>query len=189
MDEIRRSVGVLQEANCKGIALLHCVSNYPPRWEDVNLLSINTLRREFNLPVGLSDHTPGSCLPVAARMLGASIIEKHITLDRSQEGLDHYFSLEPMEFAQLVDDVRHVEQAMGDGNKTWVVDEEIERYWVRRGIWVKEDIRQGEIITREKLNIVRPSHGIGADHLQDILGKKALQDIHQGEPLLSEAIE
>jgi len=183
LDEVRRAVSVLKKHGCNEIALLHCVSNYPPKWKDANLQAIETLEKEFQVPVGLSDHSPGTCLAIAAVTLGACIIEKHITIDKSLPGLDHHFAMEAEDFARLVENVRHTESALGNGIKNWVADEEIERYWVRRGVWANQGISCGEVLTRDKLKIVRPAHGISADEIDHVVGKIATRDISAEEPI------
>lgn len=188
LGEVEQALAALTESGCRQVAILHCVSNYPPKWEEANLRAIETLRQAFQAPVGFSDHSPGSTLPVAAVALGACIIEKHVTLDRTQDGLDHAFAMEMDDFVRMVEDVRHCEAALGAGQKTWVPGEEIERYWVRRGLWVQQPIQRGEVITRDKLRIVRPSHGLGADMLADVLGRKAVRDLRAGKPLERDAI-
>lgn len=184
--EVENAVSTAREAGCGELALLHCVSNYPPRWEDANLRAIGTLARRFEIPVGLSDHSPGSTLAVAALPLGCRILEKHVTLDRRQEGLDHHFALEMGELAQLVADVRHAEAALGTGAKTWAPAEEIERYWVRRGIWVSENVRAGERLTPDTFTALRPCHGMGADKVDQILGRRAARDLMIGDPVREE---
>lgn len=183
LNEVKRALEALAEGGCEQIALLHCISNYPPKWEDINLRAIGTLQTAFQVPIGFSDHSPGATLPVAAVVLGACIIEKHVTLDRDQNGLDHAFAMELDEFASMVEEIRHVEAAIGNGTKTWVETEEIERYWVRRGLWAKCQIDKGEVITREKLDILRPCHGLPAELLSDVLGRKAAKNIPAGQPL------
>jgi sialic acid synthase SpsE len=183
LEESRRALKAVRDGGGQDVVALHCVSTYPAEWEDANLRAMITLGEELGVPVGLSDHTPGSTLPIAAVTLGACVIEKHVTLDRSNEGLDHHFALEVGEFAKLVDDVRHTEAALGSGRKTWVEDEETERYWVRRGLWCRTPIEEGETITREKLRVVRPNHGAGADCLEEVLGETAVHDLEVGDPL------
>lgn len=183
LEESRRALEAVREGGGRNVVALHCVSTYPAEWEDANLRAMTTLREELGVPVGLSDHTPGSTLPVAAVTLGACVIEKHVTLDRSREGLDHHFALEVDEFARLVEDVRHTEAALGSGDKTWVEEEESERYWVRRGMWCRTPIEEGETITREKLRVVRPNHGAGAESLDKVLGATAARDLEVGDPL------
>jgi len=187
--EVEAALEVARGAGCREIALLHCVSTYPTEWEDANLRALTTIRQEFNVPVGLSDHSPGSLLPVAARTLGACIIEKHVTTDRRQEGLDHHFALEMSELASLVEDIRKIEKAMGSGDKVWAANEQLERYWVRRGIWTSKALESGTVVTREKLKVVRPCQGLGAESLEKIIGKTLVQTVGKNHPLKIEDLE
>jgi len=183
LEETERAVAALEHGGAREYALLHCVSTYPPAWEDANLRAMETLRERFSVPVGLSDHSPGSTLPVAAVTLGAAVIEKHITLERRSEGLDHHFALEPHEFCQLVEDVRHAEAALGSGEKRWAESEEVERYWVRRGLWAAQDLAEGAVLEREDVLAVRPREGLGAERLEHVIGKTLRVPLTRGEPL------
>lgn len=188
LEEVEQAVVQAREAGCTQIILLHCVSNYPPRWEDANLLAITALAERFQVPVGLSDHSPGSVLPVAALALGCCVVEKHVTLDRKQPGLDHHFALEMKELAQLVEDIRHAELALGTGVKQWADAEEIERYWVRRGLWTTGPITAGTVIRRDQLAVLRPSQGLPASALGKAVGATAARDLAAGEPLVADDI-
>jgi len=181
--EVEEAISAATQVGCEQLALLHCVSNYPPKWEDANLLAIRTLADKFRVPVGLSDHTPGSTLPVASLPMGCCVLEKHVTLDREQEGLDHHFALEVPELKALVNDIRHAEKALGSGEKNWADSEEIERYWVRRGLWATRDIQPGEVILREHLQCVRPAQGLSVNVLDLIVGTKAKCLIKAGYPV------
>lgn len=183
LEEVGRAVKEANDAGCKQLVLMHCVSNYPPKWEDANLRAIQTLAETFSVPVGLSDHSPGSALPVTALTFGCCVLEKHVTLDRQQAGLDHHFAMEIPEFAQLVSDVRHVEAALGSGRKQWTGAEEIERYWVRRGLWTTEAIAAGSVIRREQLAVLRPAQGLSASALDRAVGAVARRPLAAGVPL------
>jgi len=183
LGEVADALDAARSAGCREVVLLHCVSNYPPRWEDASLRAIPVLSERFGVPCGLSDHSPGSVLPVAALLLGCCLIEKHVTLDRDQTGLDHHFAMTIPEFAQLVRDVRHAEQALAGEQKHWVEAEEEERYWVRRGLWTSRPIRCGETVRRQDLVVVRPAQGLGASALDDVLGSRAERDLPAGHPL------
>ncbi|WP_020406912.1 N-acetylneuraminate synthase family protein [Hahella ganghwensis] len=181
--DVEAAISAATQAGCEQLVLLHCVSNYPPKWEDANLLAIRTLAERFGVPVGLSDHTPGSTLPVASLSMGCCVLEKHVTLDRRQEGLDHHFALEVPEFKVLVEDIRNAEKALGSGEKSWAASEEIERYWVRRGLWAAKDIRAGEVILRAHLQCVRPAQGLPVNALDSVVGTKAKSFIKAGYPI------
>lgn len=183
LEEARHAAEAVRRGGCNQVAVLHCVSNYPPKWEDANLLAMESLGAELDLPFGLSDHTPGSTLPLAAVARGACMVEKHVTTDRTQEGLDHHFAMTIEEFGKMVEDIRHLEAALGSGDKDWADSEEIERYWLRRGIWAAHTIEAGHKITREDLRLVRPCHGIPANRLSCVLGRITSRPLKRDQPL------
>lgn len=177
MEDIRLAVNTLEKNGCREIALLHCVSQYPAKYEDMNLRCIDTLRSEFGCPVGLSDHTMDNISAVAAVALGACIIEKHFTLDRNTFGPDHSFALEPAELKTLVDSVRATELALGSGNKAVQASEEENHKIGRRSLIAGSDFKKGDIITKDKIKIKRPALGIHPKYLEDISGRKIKKDI------------
>ena len=173
LDEIRDAMTVLKENGCPEISLLHCNTQYPTPYLDVNLRAMLTLQKEFGCEVGYSDHTPGIEVPVAAVAMGAAIIEKHFTLDRNMEGPDHKASLEPEELTAMVRAIRHIEEAMGDGVKR-VTDSERENMAVaRKSIVAAKDIKAGEVFTEENLTTKRPGTGISPMMWNALLGRKA----------------
>jgi N,N'-diacetyllegionaminate synthase len=133
--DIGRALDVLMQSGSKDIIVLHCVSNYPPRWNEMNLRAISTLKEEFGLPIGISDHTPGSAVAIAAVALGAKAVEKHVTFDRSQAGPDHPFAMTIPEYTAMLQELRHIELALGDGVKVPVNTESEKQYRLRRGIY------------------------------------------------------
>jgi len=167
------------------LILLHCVSNYPTGVEDINLKVLGTLKHVFDLPVGLSDHSLGITIPVASVALGACVIEKHFTLDRNLAGVDHVASLEPKELKAMVESIRDVEKAMGDGVKRVSAEEEENKKAVRRSIVALTDIPKGMIITEEMLAIKRPGTGLEPKFLSRVIGRRAKVDIKCGELLTS----
>ncbi|MEW6172102.1 MAG: N-acetylneuraminate synthase [Bacillota bacterium] len=178
LGEIEEALAVVRAA-CRSveITLLHCTSDYPALFEDVNLKAIDTLRQAFGIPVGYSDHTPGIEVPVAAVALGACIIEKHFTLDRNMEGPDHRASLEPEELAAMIRAIRNVEKALGDGHKR-PTSRELETMKVaRRSLIAACDITAGEIVSADKLAIKRPGTGIPPKMLEIVVGRRARVDI------------
>jgi len=181
LGEIEDVLGVIRKEEAMEIILLHCVTAYPARVEDVNLRAIETLRREFKLPVGLSDHTPGITVPIAAVALGACVIEKHFTMDKNLPGPDHQASLEPHEFTQMVKAIRQVEKAMGDGNKTPTEGEKQIQKVARRSIVAAVNIPKGTIITEAMLRIKRPGTGIKPEYLQNVCGATAKVSIRSDE--------
>jgi len=133
--EVEAALAVLRKAGAGDVSLMHCVSNYPPAWEEMNLRAITTLRQTFGLPVGISDHTPGDLVPIAAVALGASLIEKHVTFDRSSPGPDHPFAMTLEEFGTMIGRVRLLEKALGTGEKIPTPTELAKKHRMRRGIY------------------------------------------------------
>ncbi|MDO8635891.1 MAG: N-acetylneuraminate synthase family protein, partial [Dehalococcoidia bacterium] len=163
------------------IVLLHCVSSYPAKIEDMNLRAMATLEETFKLPVGLSDHTLGITIPIAAAALGACVIEKHFTMDKSLNGPDHKASLEPGELKEMVIAIRDVAKALGDGVKRPTKEEEETKKVARRSVVAKVDIAKGAVITGEMLAIRRPGTGIEPGNLSMITGKRAKRKIKSDE--------
>jgi N-acetylneuraminate synthase/N,N'-diacetyllegionaminate synthase len=183
LDEVRTAVGALRAAGNTQLVLLHCVSAYPAAAADANLRAMETLRAEFAVPVGFSDHTLGATVAVAAAALGASMIEKHLTLDRTLPGPDHAASLEPDEFAALVDAVREAEASLGDGVKQPVAAELENRTVGRRSLAAAHDLSAGEVVTRDALTALRPATGIEPTRVGDVVGRTLARDVASGELL------
>ena len=179
--EIEEALEVIREKGVEDIVLLHCVTSYPAKIEDVNLRVIEALRRRFKLPVGFSDHTLGITIPIAAAALGAVLVEKHFTLDRTLLGPDHRASLEPDELKDMIRAIRDVEKALGDGIKKPTKDEERIKKVVRRSIVAKMEIPKGTVITEDMLDLKRPGVGIEPKYLNEIIGKRAKKDIKPDE--------
>ena len=171
LDEIRAAMTVLKENGCADIGLLHCNTQYPTPFRDVNLRAMLTLQKEFDCEVGYSDHTPGIEVPVAAVAMGAAIIEKHFTLDRQMEGPDHKASLEPDELAAMVSAIRNIETALGDGVKRVTDSERENREIARKSIVAKRKIMAGEVFTEENLTTKRPGTGISPMQWKELLGR------------------
>lgn len=181
-DEIEEAVRTARENGAKQIALLKCTSAYPAAPEEMNLRTIPELSFRFGVPAGLSDHTMGVAVPIAAVALGACIIEKHITLSRAVSGPDSAFSLEPQEFKSMVDAVRVAEKALGQVH-FGVSDREANSRAFRRSLFVVENLKRGELFTPENVRAIRPGHGLHTRHLQEVLGREAACDIERGTPL------
>jgi pseudaminic acid synthase len=186
-EEIEEAVKTAREAGATQIALLKCTSAYPASPDDMNLRTIPELARKFKVPVGLSDHTIGIAVPVAAVALGACIIEKHLTLLRSRGGPDSAFSLEPHEFKDMVDAVRVAERAMGEVHFGVSAQEASSRIF-RRSLFVVQDVTQGQIFTADNVRSIRPAHGLHTRYLPEIIGKRASRDIQCGTPLTWELV-
>lgn len=180
--EITEAVEAARQAGAKEIALLKCTSAYPSPAEDMNLRAIPVLAAKFGVPAGLSDHTMGIAVPVAAVTLGACIIEKHLTLSRATPGPDSAFSLEPHEFKAMVEAVRTTEKALGNGCIGPSTKEQSSRVF-RRSLFVVEDVKRGEEFTASNVRSIRPAHGLHTRHLSDIIGQRAACDIERGTPL------
>lgn len=173
IDEIDATMKTLDKLGNNKIALLHCVSCYPPREEIINLKNIQMLKERYNCIVGFSDHSVSNVFSVAAVGLGACIIEKHITLNRKTKGPDHPFALEPKDMIALVESIRSVEKALGRKERILSSDELAARKMIRRSIVAKTDIKKGEPITIENVKFSRPGTGISPNDFKEIEGKKA----------------
>ena len=177
MDEVRNAVGVFRGYDMEDrITLLHCNTQYPTPYEDVNLRAMLTLQEEFGCAVGYSDHTLGIEVPVAAVAMGASVIEKHFTLDRKMEGPDHKASLEPDELKAMVTAIRNVEQALGDGIKRVTDSERTNISVARKSIVAANDIKTGDVFTEDNLTTKRPGDGISPMKWNEIIGLRADRD-------------
>lgn len=176
-EEIVSAVATLRKAGNDRIILLHCISNYPPRPENLNLKNIAMLNKTFGVPVGFSDHSPDNLAAATAVALGACLIEKHITLDRKSWGVDHHFALELEGMKDLVARVRQTEEMLGAYQRVLSEDELEVRELARRSVVARTDIKKGEILSRENLKLSRPGSGIHPRHLDELIGKKACGDI------------
>lgn len=179
--EIEDAVAVVNARQCP-LILLKCTSAYPSPPDEMNLNTIPHLSQMFAVPVGLSDHTLGIAVPIAAVALGARVIEKHFTLDRSQPGPDNAFSLEPGEFQEMVQAVRVAEQALGKVSYRSGTHEQVSRSF-RRSLFAVQDIASGETLTHQNVRSIRPAHGLAPKFLSQVLGKVATQAIQRGTPL------
>lgn len=181
MEEIEAALAVLKTNGTPEITLLHCNTEYPTPFADVNLRAMETLRQRFGVKVGYSDHTQGIEVPIAAAALGATVIEKHFTLGRNMEGPDHKASLEPHELKAMVDGIRHIEAALGSGEKTASPSEEKNRPIARKSIIARRAIRKGEELTEENLTVKRPGSGISPMRWFEVLGTRAVRDFEEDE--------
>ncbi len=188
IEEIDEALQAARAAGATQIALLKCTSAYPASPEEMNLRTIPELSRRFNVPAGLSDHTMGVAVPVAAVALGACIIEKHLALSRSESGPDSAFSLEPHEFKAMVDSVRVAEKALG-AVQYGCSPKEASSKAFRRSLFVVRDVKRGEPFTAENLRSIRPGHGLHTRHMSEVLGQRARQDIERGTPLSWDLVE
>ena len=180
--EIDEAVRILREAGCTQLALLKCTSAYPSPPEEMDLRTIPHLAEAFGVPAGLSDHTLGIAVPVAAVALGACIIEKHFTLRRSDGGPDAAFSLEPQEFKAMVEAIRIAERALGRVNYEVTEKEKASRMF-RRSLFVVEDMKAGEVFTGKNVRSIRPGHGLPPKHYPEVMGRTATKAISKGSPM------
>ena len=177
IEDIELALKVCREEGNNDITLLKCTSDYPASLEKANLLTIPDMKERFGVKVGLSDHSMTNTIPMAAVAMGAEVIEKHFILDRSLGGIDSAFSLNPEEFASMVNSVREVETALGRVN--YEVSEADKGR--RRSLYVAEDIKAGELITEKNVKSVRPGFGLHPKYLNDIMGRRAVRDLFKGE--------
>lgn len=182
LSDVEEAVNACKRMGNDQIALLKCVSAYPTPLEDVNLRTIPNLADAFKTVVGLSDHTLGISVPVASVSLGASIIEKHLTLDRSLGGPDAAFSLEPEEFKAMVKSVREVEKALGEVSYDLTEKMKKSREF-SRSLFVVKDMKAGEVFTEENIRSIRPGYGLPPKYLKEVIGKKVSKDLNRGTPL------
>jgi N-acetylneuraminate synthase len=180
--EIDEAVRAARNAGATDIALLKCTSAYPAPPEEMNLRTIPALAEKFQAPVGLSDHTLGIAVPVAAVALGAGLVEKHFTLSRAVPGPDSAFSLEPHEFKAMVESIRVAEKALGSVY-FGVSEREAESQVFRRSLFVVEDVQAGQLFTPRNVRSIRPGNGLPPKYLKTILGQRATTDIPRGTPL------
>ncbi|MCB4412109.1 pseudaminic acid synthase [Synechococcus sp. MU1611] len=185
--ELELAVNTAREAGCSQLVLLKCTSTYPATPVNTNISTIPHLRQLFNVEVGLSDHTMGVGAAVASVALGASVIEKHFTLSRSDGGVDSAFSLEPGELSSLVVESKRAWQSLGE-IRYGPTEVEQKSLMFRRSIYVSEDINKGDKFTKKNLRIVRPGDGLQPPFLEDLLGKTSRKDLKRGKPLKIEDI-
>ena len=181
LNEVSDAINILQEHGTNDITVLHCTTEYPTPFEDVNLKAMHTLRSELNVKVGFSDHTLGITMPIAAAALGANIIEKHFTLDKNMNGPDHKASLDPAELKKMVEAIRMVEIGMGDGIKKPSPSEIKNIEIARKSIVASRAIQEGETFTEENLTTKRPGNGISPMKWFDILGLRAKKYFQEDE--------
>ncbi|MDP4540580.1 N-acetylneuraminate synthase [Qipengyuania sp. DY56-A-20] len=197
LEEVRRAVGWIRQAReqvgyseRKGdLVVLHCTSDYPAAPNAVNLRAMDTLHRELELPVGYSDHTVGTTISIAAVARGATVIEKHFTIDKAAFGPDHAASLSPEELSQMITSIRAVECAMGDGVKAPMPSELATRELVRRSAFASQPIASGDALTENNVHFLRPAGGIPPEDADRIFAASAARDIAKGQQLMAGDLE
>lgn len=181
--DVQEAVDAVRGAGNDQLILLHCVVNYPPPFAELNLRAIDTMRRAFDVPVGWSDHTPGWLAPVVATALGAAVIEKHFTTDRSRPGPDHRFALEPGELAEMVRAIRDAQAALGDGVKRTQPAEADLYVTARRSLFAARPIEAGHVLDGDDVVVLRPGTGIEVRELDHVIGRTARRRVERHEPL------
>ena len=181
-EDIQLALDTCKKVGNNNVTLLKCTSEYPATIDNANLCMIPDMQRRFQVNVGVSDHSMTNLIPVVAVALGATVVEKHFILDRSLGGIDSAFSLEPQEFASLVQDIRNVEKALGNVDYTLKEDDKNRR----RSLFVSKDIKVGDIISLENIKSVRPGYGLHPKELHNILGKTSKRNLKMGTPLRKE---
>ena len=181
LEDIELAIKTCHDVGNNQISLLKCTSSYPAPLDEINLKTIPDMINKFDLVIGLSDHTLGDEVSIAAVALGAKIVEKHFILDRNMGGPDSDFSMEPQEFKQMVDSIRNVEKALGMINYTLSEKSKVNREF-SRSLFVVENIKKGDVINENNVRSVRPNFGLHTKYLKDILGKKINQDLEKGTP-------
>ncbi len=180
IEEIERAVAVIEEHN-KNLVILHCISIYPPKYEDINLNNIKLLQELFEFPIGFSDHSIGTTIPIASVALGACVIEKHFTLDKNLPGWDHLVSADPYEMRTIVEESKNVQLALGNHRRIVSEDEQNKKLKFRRSVVSTKELRKGLKIKREDFTYKRPGTGIKPDEAKYIIGRKINRNILKDE--------
>jgi N,N'-diacetyllegionaminate synthase len=183
LEDIEASLDVLLKEGCKkqDVTILHCNTEYPTPYSDVNLRAMQEIEKKFGTKVGYSDHTNGIEVPIAAVAMGACVIEKHFTLDRNMEGPDHKASLEPNELKKMVESIRNIESALGTGHKVVSPSEKKNIEIARKSIVAARDIAKGEILSENNLTVKRPGNGISPMRWNDVVGTAAVRNFSEDE--------
>ncbi len=181
MQEIEDAVNIFKKYGTNDITILHCTTQYPTLFEDVNLNAMLSIKEKFGYDVGYSDHTKGIEVPIAAVALGATVIEKHFTLDNNMIGPDHKASLQPDELKKMVESIRNIELSLGDGRKVVANSEKENMSIARKSIVAKKSIRKGQLLSEENITVKRPGDGISPMKWFDILGTVAIRDFEEDE--------
>jgi len=180
--EIKFSLDTLFSSGCPAVTLLHCVSEYPAKLEDFNLASMLSLKNEFGTEIGLSDHSLGHSVPIAATALGARVIEKHFALDREESSIDGGFSMLPEEFKKMTTEIVSIHSALGN-KRVYDRNTESKGTTFKRSILVSSPVKSGDLLTRDNIRVARPGDGLCPSLWFDVLGAKAITDMDIGHPL------
>lgn len=181
VEEILNAISVLENNGTNDIVLLHCNTQYPTPYEDVNLKAMYAIEKATGKPVGYSDHTQGIEVPIAAVAMGAVVIEKHFTLDKGMDGPDHKASLEPDELTQMVSSIRKIEKALGDGKKEPSESEKENINVARKSIVASKTIKKGTVFSEDNITVKRPGNGISPMRWYEVIGQTAMRDYEEDE--------
>ena len=183
LSDIENAIEILEQAGTQRakLTVLHCTTEYPAPMNEVNLRAMQSIKSAFGIAVGYSDHTQGIEIPIAAAVMGATVIEKHFTLDRTLPGPDHRASLEPAELTAMVTAIRNIEMALGDGIKRLTASEAVNKSFARKSLVASRDIKAGEVFTAENISSKRPGTGISPMQWDEVLGKKAHRNFSEDE--------
>lgn len=180
--EIDRAVELLRKEGNEQLVILHCVTSYPTKLEDMDVRSVSTLAKRYGVPVGLSDHSSGYAAPLAAVALGASVVERHFTFSRAFPGPDHPFAMEPHEFRQMMEEIRGVEKVLGSGRKKLVGEEKRERMVGRRSTCAAKALKKGTVLKEAHFKYVRPGGGIDPFDAAKLIGKRLVRAVAEDQP-------
>ena len=181
-EDLDLAMKICEEEGNDEVFLLKCVSAYPTPYEEINLNMIPTLKDMYGCQVGLSDHSMGSTVPIGAASLGIKMVEKHLTLKRSDGGVDSAFSMEPNEFKEMVDSIRIIEKALGDSDYM-LTDKQMSERKLTRSLFVSKDVKAGDVVSDDNIRSVRPHAGLHTKYYADVIGKTFKADVKKGEPL------
>ena len=181
LNEVGNAIEVLKEYGTKQITLLHCTTEYPAPVDEINLLAMKKMEKEFKVPIGYSDHSEGFEISLAAVAMGAVVIEKHFTIDKDMPGPDHKASLSPIELKEMVTAIRKIEAAMGSGEKNPTKSEMVNMNLVRKSIVASKDIKQGEILTETNVTVKRPGSGLSPMEWKKVMGSKAKMNFKKNQ--------
>ncbi len=181
LSEIEQAVKTIESEGNYNIIILHCISIYPPKYEDIHLNNIKMLQQTFNYPIGFSDHTIGTSIPLASVALGSCVIEKHFTLDKDLPGWDHQISADPIELKEIVNESININKALGNFQRTVSKAEEEKKLKFRRSIVSSKDLKKGHVIKLDDIDFKRPGTGMAPDEVKYIIGKKINKDIGYDE--------
>jgi sialic acid synthase SpsE len=179
--EIDNAVKVIEKEGNNQIVILHCIAIYPPKIKDINLNNIAMLQKAFDYPIGFSDHSKGTSIPLASIALGSCLIEKHFTLDKDMPGWDHAISADPKELMEIVKESKNIQKSLGSFNRIVSADEEEKKMKFRRSLVVVRNLKKGETIRTDDLDAKRPGTGIPPNEINSVIGRKVSRDIQEDE--------